>query len=161
MNPIEHHPEYDELEKHLHANLRDYAPEAPDRLWAGIEARLPKQRRRPVLWWWLGMMVLLPRVDHGFDPIHSPNTPSTAVSSVLPLNHVGYPISVSLPDGAMDFGYSLGVLHHIPDTRAALAACVRKLKPGAPFLLYLYYAFDNRPWWFKALWRLSDVVRRL
>jgi SAM-dependent methyltransferase len=37
-------------------------------------------------------------------------------------------------DKSMDFGYSLGVLHHIPDTRAALAACVGKLKPGAPFL---------------------------
>lgn len=60
----------------------------------------------------------------------------------------------------MDFGYSLGVLHHIPDTEAALQACVERLKPGAPFLLYLYYAFDNRPWWFRLLWRVSEVVRR-
>ena len=46
-----------------------------------------------------------------------------------------------LPDGALDFGYSLGVLHHIPDTQSALRACVRKLKAGAPFLLYLpHYA---------------------
>lgn len=65
------------------------------------------------------------------------------------------------PDGSMDFGYSLGVLHHIPDTQAALRACVRKLKPGAPFLLYLYYAFDNRPSWFRAVWRASDAVRRV
>src|SRR5690242_4956342 len=36
-----------------------------------------------------------------------------------------------MPDGSMDFGYSLGVLHHVPDTRAALAACTRKLRPGA------------------------------
>ena len=50
---------------------------------------------------------------------------------------------------SMDFGYSLGVLHHLPNTAAALAACVRKLKPGAPFLLYVYYAFDNRPRWFR------------
>lgn len=64
-------------------------------------------------------------------------------------------------DQSMDFGYSLGVLHHIPDTRAALAACVRKLKPGAPFLLYLYYAFDNRPVWFRLLWQVSDLVRRV
>ena len=61
---------------------------------------------------------------------------------------------------SMDFGYSLGVLHHIPDTAAGLAACVRLLKPGAPFLLYLYYAFDNRPAWFRAVWRLSDWGRR-
>jgi SAM-dependent methyltransferase len=66
-----------------------------------------------------------------------------------------------LADGSMDFGYSLGVLHHIPDTPAALASCVRKLKAGAPFLVYLYYAFDNRPRWFQALWRLSDRFRRV
>lgn len=65
-----------------------------------------------------------------------------------------------IADGTMDFGYSLGVLHHVPDTAAAVRACVRKLKPGAPFLLYLYYAFDNRPAWFRAAWRASDVIRR-
>lgn len=68
---------------------------------------------------------------------------------------------IPLKDQSMDFGYSLGVLHHIPDTYAALVACVAKLKPGAPFLLYLYYAFDNRPAWFRALWRVSDGVRRV
>ena len=68
---------------------------------------------------------------------------------------------IPLGDQSMDFGYSLGVLHHIPDTRAALAACVVKLKPGAPFLLYLYYAFDNRPLWFRVLWRVSDWVRKV
>jgi hypothetical protein len=61
----------------------------------------------------------------------------------------------------MDFGYSLGVLHNIPDTASALHACVRKLKPGAPFLLYVYYRFDNRPFWFRAIWRVSDAVRQL
>jgi SAM-dependent methyltransferase len=64
-------------------------------------------------------------------------------------------------DGSMDFGYSLGVLHHMPDTRAAIAACVRKLKEGAPLLLYLYYAFDNRPRWFRAAWQVSDFGRRV
>lgn len=65
-----------------------------------------------------------------------------------------------IADGSMDFGYSLGVLHHLPDTAAALAACVRKLKPDAPFLLYVYYAFDHRPWWFRTVWQVSDLVRR-
>jgi SAM-dependent methyltransferase len=64
-----------------------------------------------------------------------------------------------LQDSSMDFGYSLGVLHHIPDTAAALRDCVVKLKPGAPFLVYLYYALDNRPAWFRALWRISEVPR--
>ena len=60
----------------------------------------------------------------------------------------------------MDFGYALGVLHHIPDTAAGIVSCVKKLKPGAPFLLYLYYAFDNRPIWYRRLWRASNLLRR-
>ncbi|HEX7887936.1 MAG TPA: class I SAM-dependent methyltransferase [Ramlibacter sp.] len=67
--------------------------------------------------------------------------------------------TVPLEAASQDFGYSLGVLHHIPDTAAALKACTRLLKPGAPFLLYLYYRFDNRPLWFRALWRASDLLR--
>jgi ubiquinone/menaquinone biosynthesis C-methylase UbiE len=66
---------------------------------------------------------------------------------------------IPMPDGSQDFGYSVGVLHHIPNTAAAMAACVRKLKPGAPFLVYIYYAFDNRPAWFRAVWRTSELGR--
>jgi SAM-dependent methyltransferase len=66
---------------------------------------------------------------------------------------------IPLTDESCDFGCSLGVLHHIPETEAGLAACVTKLKPGAPFLVYLYYRFDNRPAWFRALWRVSEVGR--
>lgn len=62
---------------------------------------------------------------------------------------------------SQDFGYSLGVLHHVPDTAAAIRSCVTLLKPGAPFLLYLYYAFDKRPVWFRFLWRVSDGFRRI
>ena len=69
--------------------------------------------------------------------------------------------AMPLADASMDFAYSLGVLHHVPDTAAGLASCVAKLKPGAPFLIYLYYAFDQRPAWFRGLWRVSDVLRRL
>lgn len=64
-------------------------------------------------------------------------------------------------DGEFDFGYSLGVLHHVPDTQAGIRECVRVLKPGAPFLLYLYYALDNRPSWYRGLWRASDAARRV
>ena len=67
---------------------------------------------------------------------------------------------IPFPDNSMDFGYSLGVLHHLPDTKAGLLSCVRKLRRGAPFLVYLYYAFDNRPVWFRLLWRCSDLLRR-
>ena len=64
-----------------------------------------------------------------------------------------------LPAGSQDFGVSLGVLHHIPDTLEGIKACTAMLKPGAPFLLYLYYAFDNRPVWFRLLWQASNILR--
>jgi SAM-dependent methyltransferase len=64
-----------------------------------------------------------------------------------------------LPPASQDFGYSLGVLHHVPDTQDALNACCSLLKPGAPFLVYLYYRFDTRPLWFRMLWRVSNLVR--
>jgi SAM-dependent methyltransferase len=72
-----------------------------------------------------------------------------SVAETLPFEHE-----------SMDFGYSLGVLHHVPDPAGALRACVQTLKPGAPFLLYLYYRFDNRPIWFRILWRGTDLFRR-
>jgi SAM-dependent methyltransferase len=71
------------------------------------------------------------------------------------------PISaMPLADASMDFGYSLGVLHHLPDPAAGLTECVCKLKAGAPMLVYIYYALDNRPAWFRMLWRVSDYFRR-
>jgi SAM-dependent methyltransferase len=69
--------------------------------------------------------------------------------------------AMPVADASMDFGYSLGVLHHVPDTAQAIATCAAKLKPGAPLLLYLYYAFDNKPLWFRALWGASDLLRRV
>ncbi len=65
-----------------------------------------------------------------------------------------------IPKGSLDFAYCLGVVHHMPDTEAALAAIASTLKPGAPFLAYIYYALENRPAWFRALWRASNVIRR-
>lgn len=65
-----------------------------------------------------------------------------------------------LAAGSQDFGYCLGVLHHIPDTERGMLECCRRLKPGAPFLVYLYYRFDNRPAWFRAVWQTSDAIRK-
>ncbi len=67
--------------------------------------------------------------------------------------------ALPMANDSMDFGYAIGVLHHVPDTAAGLRCCVEKLKPGAPFLLYLYYSLDNRPWWFRAIWRVSNLFR--
>jgi SAM-dependent methyltransferase len=105
-----------------------------------------------------------PRVGrlHCIDP--SPNGIAVATRAMAGMANVEFHLAgvdeIPLPDESQDFGYSLGVLHHIPDTEAALARCVAKLKPGAPFLLYLYYDFENRPFWFRAAWRVSDLGRR-
>ncbi len=66
---------------------------------------------------------------------------------------------VSLEENSQDFGYCLGVLHHIPDTLSGIKDCTKLLKPGAPFLLYLYYDFENRPFWFSACWKAADFFR--
>jgi ubiquinone/menaquinone biosynthesis C-methylase UbiE len=66
---------------------------------------------------------------------------------------------IPLDDNSLDFAFSLGVLHHVPDTAAAIRAIATKLKTGAPLLIYLYYALDNRPWWYRAIWHFSNVFR--
>ncbi|MFT7526388.1 MAG: ubiquinone/menaquinone biosynthesis C-methylase UbiE [Arenicella sp.] len=103
-----------------------------------------------------------PRVDflHCIDPSSALDIAKRNLASMQNCEcHSASVDSIPLSDESMDFGYSLGVLHHVPDTQAALASCVRKLKIGAPFLVYLYYAFDNRPAWFRVLWRMSDFLR--
>lgn len=64
-------------------------------------------------------------------------------------------------DNYFDVGFSLGVLHHIPDTQKAMDACVRKVKPGGHFLVYLYYSLDNRGFLYKTLFFFSNLVRRI
>lgn len=68
--------------------------------------------------------------------------------------------NIPFPEGSFDFAYSLGVLHHIPDTQKALADSVKMVKSGGFFLVYLYYKFDNRPLYFKSLYWLSNLLRR-
>jgi SAM-dependent methyltransferase len=67
--------------------------------------------------------------------------------------------NIPFPDNHFDFGYSLGVLHHIPDTKKALQDCVKKIKHGGFFLLYLYYKLENRPFYFRIFYWLSNIIR--
>ena len=71
------------------------------------------------------------------------------------------PENLPFPNGHFDLIFSLGVLHHLPDTAGAIRSLARKLCPGGILLLYLYYAFDNRPAWFRAIWKATDLARRL
>jgi SAM-dependent methyltransferase len=67
--------------------------------------------------------------------------------------------TVPFPDGYFDFGFSLGVLHHIPDTQKAMVDCVKKIRKGGYFLVYLYYNLDNRGLFFKLIFWLSNIIR--
>ena len=35
------------------------------------------------------------------------------------------------------------------------------MKPNAPFLVYLYYSFENRPRWFRWIWKSTELLRYL
>lgn len=65
----------------------------------------------------------------------------------------------SSPAGSLDLAYSLGVIHHMPDSLQALKDIRATLKPGGFFVGYLYYALENRPRWYRAVWRSSDLMR--
>ena len=67
--------------------------------------------------------------------------------------------SIPFEDNAFDFVFSLGVLHHIPDTAKAIGTTAKKLKSGGTLLLYLYYKFDNRSFLFRTLFYMSHVLR--
>lgn len=109
--------------------------------------------------------VVAPRVGHLVLVDASPEALEVAKSNLGGVPNASFfNASVgALPvdDASLDFAYSLGVLHHVPDTAAAIAAVAAKLKRGAPFLVYLYYAFDNRGFAYRALWRISDGIRRV
>lgn len=62
-------------------------------------------------------------------------------------------------DETFDFAMSVGVLHHIPDTQKAMQDCVKKIKRGGYFYVYLYYNFDKRGGFFKRLFKISDIIR--
>ena len=88
---------------------------------------------------------------------------SVAKNNLATCNNINFINSsveeTKLESCSQDFGYCLGVLHHIPDTLSGLKDCSRLLKPGAPFLLYLYYKFDNKPIWFRFIYHISNIIR--
>ena len=111
---------------------------------------------------WAKIMVKKVGHLHCIDPS---NAIEVARESLLDASNVSfYKKSVdefSLAMNSQDFGYSLGVLHHVPDTAGAVKECASLLKPGAPFLMYLYYALENKSFFYKLLWRCSDFLRKI
>jgi ubiquinone/menaquinone biosynthesis C-methylase UbiE len=108
-------------------------------------------------------VMVAPRVGHLHLLDASQDALAVARDNLAQAGNVSFHLAsvgdIPLEDNSLDFAFSLGVLHHVPDTAAAIRAIASKLKRGAPFLVYLYYALDNRPWWFRAIWRFSNLFR--
>ena len=68
-------------------------------------------------------------------------------------------LNLPFQDDTFDFMFCLGVLHHIP---APALQSVRKLSRLAPeFLVYLYYALDNRGRLYKLIFYFINQMRKL
>jgi len=55
-------------------------------------------------------------------------------------------------DGTFDLAYSVGVLHHTPDTRAAFERVAAVVKPGGGLAVYLYARYGHS---------FSDAIRKV
>ena len=60
------------------------------------------------------------------------------------------------PDRSFDVVYSWGVLHHTPDTAAAISEAIRVLRPGGRLCVMLY---GRRSWVAFALWVRYALLR--
>ena len=96
--------------------------------------------------------------------------PSDGASQVLRKNFTGNPKIVvlqetvgvnSIPTASLDLAMSLGVLHHIPNTTLAIKDVSRSIKPGGVFLCYLYYNLENKPTYYKLIFKAVNIVRRV
>jgi len=65
----------------------------------------------------------------------------------------------SIPENSLDLAISLGVLHHIPDTSQAILDVGKKIKSGGTFLCYLYYKIEDKPFYYRAIFRIVNVIR--
>ncbi len=105
-----------------------------------------------------------PKVKH-LNCIDPSNALDVAKNNLKKYNNITFynetTDTCSIERGSQDFGYCLGVLHHIPNTEQALSDCAKLLKNGSPLLVYIYYNFENKPMWFKFIWKLSDYIRKL
>jgi SAM-dependent methyltransferase len=69
--------------------------------------------------------------------------------------------TIPFDDNTFDFVMSIGVLHHIPNTQKAMDDCVKKLKIGGYFYVYLYYNLEQRGIIFKSIFWVSNLVRKI
>lgn len=106
---------------------------------------------------------LSPYVKH-IEAIDPGNAVLVAAHSLQKINNIHFSQAsvdrIPFPDGSFDLVYSLGVLHHLPDTARAIKKCCEQVKKNGWLLLYLYYNLDNRSSLYRALFRSSNIVRQ-
>lgn len=107
--------------------------------------------------------MVAPKVGHLHLVDASPDALNVAKKNMGQFNNCSFHNSsldqMPFSDESLDFAYSLGVLHHVPDTAKAITSVSKKIKTGGKFLAYIYYKFDNRPFWYRWLWKISDFMR--
>lgn len=69
--------------------------------------------------------------------------------------------NIPFEKNTFDFVFSLGVVHHLPDTEAAVKEASAMVKPQGWLLLYIYYALENRGAFFRFIFKCSDLLRRM
>src|SRR5437899_4748985 len=69
-------------------------------------------------------------------------------------------LSAPLQAGTMDFVFSVGVLHHTPDARAAFQASARLVKAGGFLAVWLYPQDPNQSRYARRVHWLQDEVLR-
>jgi SAM-dependent methyltransferase len=95
--------------------------------------------------------------------------PSEAVLSASELNRDRLNVRVTrasidaipFADASFDLAICLGVIHHLPDPALALRKVVSKVKEGGYILIYVYYDLDQRGPFYRGLFRVADLVRRV
>jgi SAM-dependent methyltransferase len=70
---------------------------------------------------------------------------------------LGDVLDLPFRDDAFDFAYCLGVAHHLPVDALDVVRDLARLAPR--LLVYLYYALDNRPAFFRAILHAVTAVR--
>jgi SAM-dependent methyltransferase len=69
--------------------------------------------------------------------------------------------ALPLAANAVDWAYSLGVLHHTDAPELGLTNIAGSVRPGGLVLLYLYYALDQRGPLFRGAFQAVDLARRV
>lgn len=109
--------------------------------------------------------VVAPQVGSLFCVDASPKALNVARKNLSSFRNIKFECATlnknSIKKASLDFGYCLGVLHHVPNPQLGLRACVKKLKNGAPLLVYIYQSIPRKPfsWWL--IFQASALIRKI